>query len=162
MTDVPLLPPYLTPWTGFLLSRVASMGNRLFDRALQPLGLTGSHLGVLMVLRHLGPQVQAHLSAPLQVDKPTMVRLVNELEATGLAERHPHPNDRRAVLVHLTDAGTAMLDHAITVGERVTAELFSVLSTEEQHTLRALLIRIAAHVAPFEGDSSDNELMYTG
>ncbi|MDP4511385.1 MarR family transcriptional regulator [Nonomuraea sp. G32] len=52
-----------------------------------------------------GPLVQARLSERLSVFKPVVVTLVNELEAMGLAERRPHPRDRRAVQVHLLPAG---------------------------------------------------------
>lgn len=145
MADVPALPPYLTQWMGFVLSRVAEMSNALFDAALQPLGISGQHLGVLMILEHRGAQVQARLSDPTRIDKAAMVRLVNDLERAGYVQRLPHPDDKRAVLVHLTDDGRDLLRRAVEVGERVTAQLFGTLTPEEQHTLRQLLTRIAAN-----------------
>lgn len=151
-----LLPPYLAQWPGFVLGRVAEMGNRLFDAALAPLNITGHHLGVLMVLAHLGPQVQAHISDPVQIDKATMVRLINDLEQRGLVERRPHPGDRRAVLVHITDAGRNTVHEATAIGERVTEELFGVLSVAEQRTLRQLLVRIAER-APLDTTVNSTE-----
>lgn len=157
MAEIPPLPAYLTEWNGFVLSRVAEMGNRLFDRGLEPLGITGQHLGVLMTLHHLGPQVQARLSDPVQIDKATMVRLVNDLEAAALVQRRPHPHDRRAVLVHLTDAGRDTVARATAIGEEVTARLFGVLMPAEQATLRELLTRIAAQAARMEPPAPDAE-----
>lgn len=159
MTDVPPLPTYLAQWDGFVLGRVAELCNRLFDQALAPLGITGQHLGVLMVLEHVGPHVQAHLSAPLRIDKATMVRLVNELEARELAQRQPHPDDRRAVLVTITAQGRHMVQDATAIGERVTTEVFGVLRADEQQQLRHLLVRIAERAAPFEQPARTEDAM---
>ncbi len=77
-----------------------------------------------MTLLTDGPQVQARLSEQLEVFQPVMVTLVNELEAAGLVRRAPHPDDRRAVDVHLEPAGAERLAQAGAALAAVTEEIF--------------------------------------
>ncbi len=136
-------PEALARWTGFLLSWVAASGGEHYGRALGSVGLKAQHLGVLVVLEAGGPMVQARLSERLQVFKPVMVTLVNELEAMGLVERRGHPRDRRAVEVHLLPAGTKRIREAERVSQRASEEFFAVLTKEERQAFHALLAKLA-------------------
>ena len=68
-------------------------------------GLSAARLSALSVLVFGGPRTVGELAAAEQVRSPTMSRLVAEMEAEGLVERRPSPEDRRAVVVSATDAG---------------------------------------------------------
>jgi DNA-binding MarR family transcriptional regulator len=110
--------------------------------------LKAQHLGVLVLLED-GPLMQARLSERLQVFKPVMVTLVNELEAMGLVERRPHPRDKRAVEVHLLPAGVRRIREAERVSERASEEFFSTLTPHERQTFHDLLAKLAS--IPTEG-----------
>ncbi len=142
------MPPYLARWTGFVLGWVSAAGLRFYRQALAPLGIDEQHLIVLLTLENLGPQVQRRLSERAPIDTATMVRVVNDLERMGLAKRQLHPTDRRAYRVHLTDAGQRVIREAEEISDRGTEGFFGVLSTEEQRTLRELLVRLAEEVPP--------------
>lgn len=60
-------------------------------------------------LQRLGgqPQTLRALAELLVADPPYVTLIVDDLEERGLAKRIPHPKDRRAKLVQLTDAGRA-------------------------------------------------------
>jgi MarR family transcriptional regulator, lower aerobic nicotinate degradation pathway regulator len=135
-------PPELARWTGFLLSWVAASGGAHYGRALESVGLTAQQLGVLVLLRD-GPMVQARLSEALNVFKPVMVTIVNELEAQGLVERRAHPHDRRAVEVHLQPAGTRRIREAERVSERASDEFFAPLTVRQRQTFHHLLEKLA-------------------
>lgn len=50
--------------------------------------------------------IPAHvLGKKLQITSATMTGILDRLEKMGLVERRPHPDDRRAILVCLTDQG---------------------------------------------------------
>lgn len=68
-------------------------------------GLSPARLSALSVLVFGGPRTVGELAAAEQVRSPTMSRLVSEMEAEGLVERSPSPDDGRAVVVTATDAG---------------------------------------------------------
>ena len=69
----------------------------------------------LAALSASGPLRPGDLAVREGVAAPTMTRIVAGLEEAGYVRRAPDPQDRRAVLVHLTDAGGSLL-----VGERST------------------------------------------
>jgi DNA-binding MarR family transcriptional regulator len=69
-----------------------------------------SHAAVLGRLDRQGPQSVSDLAAAERVRPQSMAQTVGELEAGGLVQRRPDPDDRRRALVELTDEGLAMLE----------------------------------------------------
>ncbi len=65
---------------------------------------TGQY-AVLAWLDKLGPLIPRELADYEQVQPPSMSRTINALVEAGLVERAGHPDDRRQVLVALTEAG---------------------------------------------------------
>src|SRR5689334_21859723 len=80
------------------------------QRELERRGLTQPRTHLLWVLYHGGPVTQAHLAEAVGVTPRNVTTLVDALEATGFARREPHPTDRRAVLVHLTERGLSIME----------------------------------------------------
>ena len=144
------IPDHLTTLTGFILGRVAGLVQQFYVPALAPLGITGQHLAILLTLEHLGPQVQAHLTNQLGIDKTTMVDLLNLLEQQGRVKRHPHPQDRRAHLVHLTSEGIETIRQAKEIDQQTAQQFFSVLSLHEQQQLLDLLTRLGRNTNTLE------------
>ena len=70
---------------------------------------------------------------------------VDRLESQGLLERQPHPTDRRAFLVHLTQAGEALIKPASRSHARTMADVVSVLTEAEQIELVRLMKKIGKH-----------------
>src|SRR5204863_8302489 len=86
---------------------VAEFAGQLFFRlwrashtrtadALTSLGLTPALFAVLNVLGAREATIQQQLSSDMGIDPSAMVKLINELEGAGLADRRRRPNDRRA------------------------------------------------------------------
>ncbi|HKW73133.1 MAG TPA: MarR family transcriptional regulator [Candidatus Dormibacteraeota bacterium] len=75
------------------------------ERGLAERGLTLARAGLLWQLQQDGPATQQSLSRSLRVTPRNITGLVDALEADGLAARRPHPSDRRATVVALTDKG---------------------------------------------------------
>ena len=141
------LPPSLTDSTGFLLGWVASHASERFAAALAEVGLTPHQLGVLTVLTD-GPQKQARISEQLKVFQPVMVTLVNELESAGLVRREPHPDDRRALQIHLEPAGAERLAAAQRALDAATEDIFGALSAEDRAHLHRTLLEMVHHLDP--------------
>lgn len=80
------------------------------ERELDRRGLTTPRTHLLWVLFHSGPATQVQLAEALSVTPRHVTTLVDALDATGLARREPHPTDRRAVLVHLTERGHSLME----------------------------------------------------
>ena len=72
-------------------------------------GLTRARLSALGRLVLGGPCTLGQLAAHEGVRPPTMTRLVQSMEATGLVARARHPSDGRSILLRATPAGEALL-----------------------------------------------------
>lgn len=135
------LPAPLMIWTSFLLRQASLRVQTHVAEALVPLGLRPAHNAALTVLAD-GPLSQVALAAQLQIDRTTMVGLLDELEHMGLVRRQRNPRDRRAHEITLTTQGRALLAHAhaqVTVADAI---FFAPLSAAELEQLRALLVRL--------------------
>jgi DNA-binding MarR family transcriptional regulator len=75
------------------------------NHGLSQIGLTRSRAHVLWELHHGGPTTQRVLADVLRVSARNVTGLVDALVATGFVSRQPHPTDRRATLVTLTEHG---------------------------------------------------------
>lgn len=105
--------------------------------AIQRLSFTT--LSVLHTLATTGPQRLSELTASEQVTQPAITQIVTKLEREGLVERRADPSDGRAVLVHITEDGSAVVRGRQT--ERVTrlTELAERLTPAERSRIQAAL-----------------------
>lgn len=137
------LPTSLTQSSGFMLARVADIAISEYEQALATLHIKPQHLGILTLLESQGAMVQARLGDLLQIVKPAIVGLVNDLEAMKLLERRAHPSDGRAFEVHLLEAGVERINQAKAVSEAATFRFFMVLSPAERQLFHGMLSRLA-------------------
>jgi len=72
-----------------------------------------------------------------------MVATLDGLEERGLAERRPHPDDRRKRAIYLTAAGQQVLREGRKVGTSVGREVFAPLTAAERKQLHALLRKLS-------------------
>jgi DNA-binding MarR family transcriptional regulator len=117
------------------------------NRALRAHQIELRHLGVLACLAEAGPLSQRALIDRLQLDKSSMVYIIDELERQGLAERRRSERDRRSYAVHLTAAGRDRLAAATETTGDVMTELLTPLSPAERQQLHDLLARFIHHAA---------------
>jgi DNA-binding MarR family transcriptional regulator len=80
-----------------------------------------------------------------------MTKRLDRLAEAGLIERRPDPNDRRGVLVRLTDHGKATVDTLLPVHLGNEQQLLAPLSPAEQRTLDQLLRSLLAGLEPPDG-----------
>jgi DNA-binding MarR family transcriptional regulator len=122
------------PQTEVLADRLHSTAIRLLrlvrvqDNAS---GIAPARLSALSVIVYGGPVSLSDLAGAEQVRPPTMSRIVNALEAKGLARRRVNPQDRRAVLIEATEKGAAMLKQGRKRRVRFLASYLSRLSSSE-------------------------------
>ncbi len=88
---------------GFLLNDVARLMRTAYDRRIRKLGLTRAQWWVLTHLYRSNGVSQTELAVTLEIEKPTLGRLLDRLEAKGWVKREHDAKDRRVWRVHLTD-----------------------------------------------------------
>lgn len=130
---------------------LASTGDLLISRiaaTLQPLDVTPSGGLVLGILKDAGaPCPPNYISERLIVSRATVTGVLDTLAKRGLVRREPHPDDRRMVLVHLTEAGSRMADEVRRTVHRAEAGWISPLRESDRATLTALLAKLQRQLA---------------
>lgn len=125
--------------------------NGLTARLNGPLGrdhrLTETQFGVLEALYHLGPMPQARLCEKLLVSGSNLTTVIDNLERGGLVRRDPNPEDRRAYLVRLSDAGKALIARAFPGHAERVRTLLGVLTRAEQRELARLCRKLGLGLA---------------
>src|SRR5919198_2577156 len=140
-------------------TEVAEFAGQLFFRlwrashlrtaeALESVGLTTALFAVLNVLRAREATIQQRLSTDMGIDPSAMVKLINELEVAGLAERRRRPNDRRAWEVVITPKGRRRLERARRLAFQVEDEVLGGLGASERRQLLTLLRRALSSAPP--------------
>jgi DNA-binding MarR family transcriptional regulator len=124
-----------------LMQQFVDSHNRHDDLA-QALGFRlGAGRGkILFQLRH-GAMTLTELAEANGVDAPYATLIVDKLEAHGLVERQPHPDDRRRKLVTLTSAGRDAIATADVILLRPPRAI-GTLRSEELRQLIPLLKRL--------------------
>ena len=135
-------PEQLGNYTGFLMTWAATRSREAFAQALSELGLKPPQFGILTMIGARPGITQNELVAATDVDASTMVAQLDRLEQEGLAERRPHPSDRRKRAVHLTPRGTRTLAKGQEAAERVGNEAFARLSDAERAELHRLMRKL--------------------
>ena len=96
--------------------------------------LSASAFQTLAILEGASEPLPAHVIAErLIVRSASMTSLLDTLERRGLVERHPHPSDRRKILVHLTDEARRIVEHAV-----IRAAVEDVSEADREQLITAL------------------------
>jgi DNA-binding MarR family transcriptional regulator len=105
-------------------------------------GVEPTALWLLSQLVEYGPHRLTALAAAVHLDISTVSRQVAALEARGWAERHPDPDDGRAVLFHPTPEGLALLESTHRRRMDFLRELVSGWSPADRDQLARLLSQL--------------------
>ncbi len=115
---------------------------RAVEAALATVDLSTWEFDVLATLRRTGaPLSPGALIESLMITSGTMTNRLDHLERAGLVRRLPNPEDRRGLLVELTEAGRERIDHATSVHVDNEHRLLESLSPAERDQLAGLLRR---------------------
>jgi MarR family transcriptional regulator, transcriptional regulator for hemolysin len=140
---------------GFLLTDSARLLSKLIDRRLQPFGLTRAQWAVLAMLNSRDGLSQSELAEELEIEKSTVGRLIDHVEANGWIERRPMPSDRRLWLVHLTDRAKPLIETLMVVVLAARAEMLRGLTMEQQQQLTHGLAFLKANLqSALEADAT--------
>jgi DNA-binding MarR family transcriptional regulator len=121
--------------------RFAKSFQRLLARSPDS-SLSYDRARVLETLHCNGPQRMRDIADQVDLPARNLTSVADTLEAEHLVRRTPHPTDRRATLLEVTDAGRSAIESAL--GPRLLEidALFDVLSTTEKARLLSGLKRL--------------------
>jgi DNA-binding MarR family transcriptional regulator len=133
----------------FWVSRVYQAARGEMYRAFRAhdVELTPEQWAVLVRLFEQDGRTQGEISESTFRDPPTISRILDGMEARGLVERRPHPEDGRARAVHLTRRGRALEKKLVPVVEELVARMVRDVDEQDLVTTRATLKRIFANLS---------------
>lgn len=132
---------------GFLIHDAARLLRRRFDQEARHLDMTSAQLQIVGRLAFNEGISQAQLAGLLDMEPITVSRHVDRMEAAGLVERAPDPQDRRVRLLNLTDKGRALLPRMRKLALAIMDEAQDGLSERERETLLNCLERVVGNLA---------------
>jgi DNA-binding MarR family transcriptional regulator len=110
-------------------------------------GVTYARMRALHVLRCNGPTIMSGLRDELGVTARSVTALVDALEEEALVKRVPHPTDRRATIVVITEHGRERVHGRVEAHNDRAAELFARLPVEDQQALARIIERLGNELA---------------
>jgi DNA-binding MarR family transcriptional regulator len=126
---------------GFLLRQVTQRHTTLFARMIGD-SLTPMQWAVLAKLLEIGRTSQTALGRAVSMDAATVKGTVDRLVARGLVLRLQDAEDRRKLLVDLTETGRETTLRNLDVASAITRETLSPLDDDEARQLFALLVKM--------------------
>lgn len=137
----------LTTLVGYAASRAAIELRKDFARHLGPLGLKVVDYSILMLVAS-NPEVnQKQLGEALDISAPNMAITLDRLVENGWVERVRSTQDRRAMLIHLTVAGRALVKRAESIAATMEEGTLAGLSPAERALLVELLLKVGLRQA---------------
>jgi MarR family 2-MHQ and catechol resistance regulon transcriptional repressor len=134
-----------------LTRAVESLSTRLHRRGTMG-SLTVSQFGVLESLHHLGPMCQSEIGAKLLKSSGNITLVIDNLEKRGLVRRERDPDDRRMVIVSLTERGREMIERIFPGHVAAILEEMSILTAAEQETLGRLCRKLGTQKGKSGGE----------
>lgn len=124
------------------LSRAAESVNRRVNDHLHHYDLTVSQFGVLEALYYLGPLPVGQLAGKILRSSANLTLVIDNLVKRGLAARERRADDRRAVHISLTAAGSDLIAEIMPAHVAGVVDAFAILSADEQAALAALCRKV--------------------
>ncbi|WP_322043653.1 MarR family transcriptional regulator [Paraburkholderia sp. J67] len=149
MSDGPYVPGKVgvVPSLGYFLSTARNVLATRMDRAVAPLGLTSSQIGVILLLWFERARTPNEMSRVLSYDTGSMTRMLDRLEKKGFLERKRSHADRRVVELELTPLGRHAAQQLPDLIAAVMNEQLQGFSADEVTMLISLLQRFIANDA---------------
>lgn len=123
-----------------IAARLAAAVGRINRRARTDSASLGYGIvSALATIQRDGPLRPGDLSRIEVVTKPTMTRILTELEQRGFIEREADPRDGRAFMVSATPAGVDAVERARSDRTGIVAELIADLPDDDVSAIAAAL-----------------------
>lgn len=133
---------YLQSLLGYNARRAALTIIEGFLERMAEFGLRPVDFSVMSVIHHNPGVTSRQLCAALNLLPPNLVGLIQSLEARGLIHRQPHPTDGRAMGLHPTAQGMALMQQAEQAATDLEIERSARLTAAQRKTLLDLLQKI--------------------
>ncbi len=124
---------------GYWLCMCSHAYERAMNEELTVQGITYRQCQVLAWLALEGEQSQVELAQHMNIEPPTLVRVLDRMERDGLVSRTGCPDDRRRKMIKPLPKARPIWKKIIAVAENVRGRAIAGLTKQEVATLKKLL-----------------------
>lgn len=126
------------------MGRVARLWRTVADQELSPIGLTYPRWSALWKLQRLNDNIsQKTLASALEIELPSLMRTLNQLEEQGLIIRNCCAKDKRVRIVSLTAQGKSLTKQVEQRIMQVRQELLTGIDNAELIAFKKCIERVA-------------------
>jgi DNA-binding MarR family transcriptional regulator len=126
----------------YLASQLAKGFNRSLQQRAAGLGFSPGQFPILIELWLENGLTQKQLLERIDIEQATMANTLSRMERDGLIERRPHPSDKRAQLVFLTEKAAGLEEQALDAALAADQDLFKGFLIFERELLMEYIRRI--------------------
>lgn len=136
---------------GFLTSDITRLLRNVFDQKVKNLGLTRAQWLVITQLCRRDGIPQNELADLLEIKQPSLVKLLDKLEKSGLVERRQEEGNRRANRVFLLPKSASILEPMQAIAQGIREKMLANIPEKEQEMLMASLAKIKLNLLDMIG-----------
>src|SRR6187549_1835381 len=125
------------------MRQVSRVVTQLYDRALEPSGLTAMQFAILMTLHGMGDARLTQIARGLKLDQTTATRSLKLMKDQGWVKERT-AEDGRAKTLKLTHSGRAVLDKAQPLWQGVQSKMLARMGQGEWDRLKTALDGVVA------------------
>ena len=126
----------------YLANQMAKAFARSLQQRAAKLGFSPGQFPIPLELWSEDGLTQKQLLERVDIEQATMANTLSRMERDGLVERRPHPSDKRAQLIFLTDRATAMQAEAIEAAVAADMDLLKDFRQFERELLLEYIRRV--------------------
>ncbi|MBF2006609.1 MAG: MarR family transcriptional regulator [Chlorogloeopsis fritschii C42_A2020_084] len=131
---------------GYLMVLVSRAHRNLVSAALADLGLYLGQEILLMYLWEKDGLTQSELVERMEIEPPTLTKMLNRMERSGLLERCRCPEDARSYRVFLTEGGRVLQEPVTQLWHDFEQRILTDFTLEEQLLFRRLLLQVRSNL----------------
>ncbi|MEV4607685.1 Organic hydroperoxide resistance transcriptional regulator [compost metagenome] len=119
----------------YLAGQLARVFSRSLQKRASTLGFSPGQFPVLLELWQEDGLTQKQLLDKLEVEQATLANTLARMERDGLIARTPHPSDKRAQIITLTELGRSLETSAVDAAAEADSALFSGFRSFERELM---------------------------
>ncbi len=131
-----------TDSAAYLASQLAKGFSRSLQQRAAGIGFSPGQFPILVELWAEDGLTQKQLLERVDIEQATMANTLSRMERDQLIERKPHPSDKRAQLVYLTEKASAMRQDAVDAAMAADQDLFKGFRVFERELLLEYIRRV--------------------
>lgn len=131
----------------FMIADTSRLLRRSFDERTRAIGITGAQWRLLFTVSRNEGQNQGATAELLEVEPITLCRMIDRMEESGMVERRPDPNDRRAWRLYLTDKSRPLIGQLRELGDQLTEQALQGVAADDRQRLRDILNTIRTNLS---------------